>query len=185
MRTKTVLILTLFISATISFRCSKSRDRISGPAGDENLLINSSFEINGDPSLSGWAVSDTSRVHFSNDVPPDGGSWSISISPGWAPIFYSVTTTVAPPVGTHRYKLSFWTKSPQEWGSARLFLKRPDTLMVSCSLSFSDSSWATHSLLDTLSITSGDSLVVMLTGSWPEIGMGRTHFDLVRLEKLH
>lgn len=184
---KVVLIFTLLAAATTFLGCSKSRDTISGSPSDENLLTNSSFEILGMPSLHGWLVSDTSAVHFSQEAPPGGGCWSVAIDPGWVPTMYSISTTVAAPEGSHRYELSFWTMSWHSWGMARVILKRPDTLMVRKYLSFSDTTWSTYSLFDTLSTNKGDSVVIELWGGMEEISpaWSKTLYDLVRLQKLN
>lgn len=186
MQIKTVLILILLVAATMFSGCSKSRDGISGPVGDENLLVNSSFETLGMPSLNGWFVSDTSEVHFAEEAPPSGGCWSVAINPGWVPTMYSISTTIAAPEGSHRYELSFWTKSWDTWGMARIILKRPDTLAVRKYTAFSDTTWSTYSLVDTLSTDQGDSLVIELSGGMEEVSTvwSKTFYDLVRLEKL-
>jgi hypothetical protein len=186
MRTKTILIVTLSIAAMTCFGCSKSRDRISAPTGDENLLANSSFEIDGNPSLHGWVVSDTCAVHFAEEAPPTGGCWSVAIDPGWVPTMYSISTTVSAPKGGHRYEFSFWAMSWDSWGMARIILKRPDTLAVRKYLGFSDTTWSTYSLFDTLSTDKGDSLVIELWGGTEEVSTiwSKTFYDLVRLETL-
>ena len=184
MRTKVALLLTLLVAATTFSGCSKSRDTISAPSGDENLLINSSFEINDIPSLQGWFVSDTSAVHFSGDAPPDGGSWSISIASAWVPSVYSISTTTAASEGNYRYELSLWAKKQFDGGWADLILYRLDTCYVRKTIVISDSTWTTYTSLDTLFANEGDSLIVVLTGAAGQVVVGETFFDLVRLEKL-
>ena len=186
MKANIVLMLTHLFAVTILSSCSKSSDTISGPAGGGNLLTNSSFEILGMPSLHGWLVSDTSAVHFMEEAPPSGGCWSVAIDPGWVTI-YSISTTIAAPVGNHRYELSFGAKSWNTGGMARVILKRPDTLMVRKYLGFSDTTWSTYSLFDTLSTNKGDSLVIELWGGREHISLAgsKTCYDLVRLQKFY
>jgi hypothetical protein len=184
-RTKIVLISILLCAATTFWACSKSRDRISGPTGDENLLINSSFEINGEPSLHGWVVSQPAAVHFSENTPPMGGSWSVAMGPGWIPMVYFISETIAAPEGTHRYTLSFWAKKRDVGGWAEFILKQPDSSIVCKTMLVPDSTWTFYSLLDTVSANDGDSLTIKLTGGWSELAGGETFYDLVRLEKLH
>lgn len=184
MLTKVVLISALLVAATTFLTCSKSGDTIVGPSWDGNLLSNSSFEINGIPSLQGWFVSDTSAVHFSADAPQDGGSWSISIAPAWVPSVYSISTTTAASEGNHRYELSLCAKKQFDGGWAQLILYRQDTCYVRKTVRISDSTWTSYTSLDTLFANEGDSLIVVLTGAAGEVAFGETFFDLVRLEKL-
>ena len=184
MWTKVVLISALIVCATSFYACSKSRDRICGPSGDEDLLINSSFEIKGVPSWNGWSISHPSAVNFSEDTPPRGGSWSVTMGPGWIPVVLFISETVAAPEGTHGYALSFWAKRVYVGGWVEFILEQPDSSVVRKTTIISDSTWTFYSLLDTLPANDGDSFTVKLTGGWSELAGGETFYDLVRLEKL-
>jgi len=77
-----------------------------------SLINNSSFELEGKPSLEGWNLETnvSSSVSFSDDTPPGGGSWSVVFTIGDRS-FARLYTSVFPPVGKFKYKFSIWAKS--------------------------------------------------------------------------
>lgn len=171
------LIILFFLS------CAESDDTIYEQENDTNFLINSSFEINGNPSLLGWYSPDTSMIDFAQDTPPDGGNWSVTLEANWGPPFF-ISSTVAAKQGTHHYNLSLWSKVQGVGGAAYLNLKQTDTLIVRKSVTISDTTWTTYSLLDTITAIESDSIVVTLTGGFSHLFYGKTYFDLCMLEKI-
>ena len=74
-----VLIALLALSS-----CSKNSNPVNTiDFGDEtNAIFLSSFESNGDTTLSGWSIPigfPTNHLSFSRDVPIGGGYWSLNI----------------------------------------------------------------------------------------------------------
>src|SRR5450759_2545949 len=62
--------------------CSKEGDNPAVPSNQPVVVFTSSFESNGNSSLVGWQIIDTSRsnlISFSRDIPQDGGSWSLML----------------------------------------------------------------------------------------------------------
>lgn len=151
-----------------------------------NLLLNPSFESNGTPSLEHWSVQDTSLVRFSPDVPPGGGSFSVSIEANWGPSGF-VRTAVPVPAGAHRCRLSWWgKKTGQIYGGANLGIQKSDTLILFPKVSYtSDSTWTEYSSLDTITTEAGDELVVTFFGGVSQMQTGTTYFDLCSLEILY
>ena len=82
----------------------------------ENLLQNGSFEQNGQPTSNGWYFlwppdsSEDYRINFSNDVPQNGGTWSLKFDSLNKYSLSFVTNTDLPTLD-HKYELSFWAKS--------------------------------------------------------------------------
>lgn len=159
----------------------------NGEESSGNLLLNPSFESNGAPSLEHWSVQDTFLVRFSADVPPGGGSFSVSIEANWGPPGF-VRTALPVPAGVHRYRLSWWgKKSGQIYGGAYLGIQKSDTLILFLPKTSytSDSTWAEYASLDTITTEAGDKLVVTFSGGVSQWLTGTTYFDLCSLEILY
>ncbi len=169
----TLLLFTLLLN-----RCS---DSIITPENENNLITNTSFEENGDSSLADWFVNMPSFVHFTNDTPPNGGNWAITIDVLWGS-GNDVITTVKIPEGTHIYKFSFWSKYSNNPGYAETLLVSQDSVSQ-INRTYADSeSWKNYSILDTITSVSGDSLQIKLSGGFSHIAPGKTYFDLCTLE---
>ena len=184
-----VAILLMFLSTGVVINsCNKSSDTVNGPPSTpaENLLANSSFESNGNPSLLGWRCIDSSLVQFTHDTPNDGGTWAIQLETGWIHFPLYVSQTVAAPTGTHRYQISSWAKAFGASGKFSLTFKRNDTLTLRKTLYVVDPGWTSRFFLDTLTTIAGDSLIVTLYGydtTNPD-SLGFTFYDICKLEKL-
>lgn len=157
----------------------------SAPTESANLLTNGSFEYSNSPSLNGWYAehADTMWLHFSRDVPSEGGSFSITVDAIWGPPI-SIVQSVSPPLGMNRYQLSAWSKVIGVGGSLSLSIKKADTLIVRKLVRIVDTVWTNYVLFDTLLAESRDSLIVKLSGGFSQLRPGKTFFDLCKLEKL-
>ena len=181
MTSKLPLILLLIVIVTQSCKKSNNTDgTITGPTESGNLISNSSFESNGIASFQGWWVSDTSVVRFSNDVPQNGGNWSILIETIWGPPA-RVQTTVALEQGTFAYRLSTWAKKVVIGGKVSLIFK--DTIRKS--LEISNTGWTEYNITDTLTAVAGDSIVIELAGGFSQLLTGMTYFDNCQFERLN
>jgi hypothetical protein len=130
-----------------------------------NLISNSSFESNGSPSLHGWTASDTSLVHFSTDVPPGGGSYSVVVQPGADPLEGAVYTTIGALPGTHIYQLFVWAKAVHWAGDVyvdHLKLNPPATPVLFPGPIIQDTAWVMYAANDTITANAGDSLTIGL-----------------------
>ena len=176
-------IILLFIPLLIN-SCDKAID----PVIQTNLLQNPSFEENGQPSLSGWNVTDISMINFSNDVPPDGGKWSLlmygrnSLIQGRVRLNL-VSQKVRLLKGTYIYTFSFWAKTDSANGSvAVLSAIINDTSRFYKNLEITNSNWTNYNIVDTLSSANYDSVeVVFLNGLSFQGVQGKTFFDLCSL----
>lgn len=173
----------IFFFAACLITCAKKNDSMTNPPDKSGILINSSFELNGNPSLQGWTGQDTSFIKFSSDVPGGGGSFSITLDAVWAPPVF-VKAIVAAPQGIHIYKLSVWSKAHGIGGWIDFVLQRPDSLILRKQIRIVDSTWALYSVTDTMNCSVQDSIVVKLTGGFSQLLTGKTFYDLCTLEKL-
>jgi hypothetical protein len=185
------IFLSSFILMLVILNC-KDSTTISGAPEDQELIVNGSFEQEGNPSLVGWKLfyTDTITVKFSQDAAPNSGLYSISLLNEWGPV-PELQASVGAAKGTHRYRLSVWSKSPDfigyplgAVGVARLYHQTADTVIFRKLLSFSDSLWTEHILLDTVSCSLGDMLIVSLSAGQGQWNWGRVLLDNVSLLKL-
>ena len=184
----------ILVAATLTTLGCKKSSSVTGPGGQQgqlDLIGNSSCEQGGVPSIAGWRQSypDTGFIHFSSDVPVNGGQYSVSLKNGWGPL-PSLQAIVPAPSGTHQYRISLWSKTlplgPLVYASGGVSIrqKAPDTLIFHKWLTFSDTVWTEHMLLDTIVTKQDDSLVVSISGGQSQWSSGQTLFDLVRFIKL-
>ncbi len=167
--------------------CSSSDD--SSPSVPStvgtNFISNSSFENTAGPSLKGWAAdtTDTSAVKFVRDVPPSCGKYAIYLHSEF-PSLASVTCTAVIPAGTHRYRLSAWAKcgsiGPEVALGGVSLLHTWQGTKSGKALSYSDTTWAYKTLVDTINVAKPSTVRIVLTQSQG----GYVLFDLCRLAQL-
>jgi hypothetical protein len=124
-----------------------------------------------------------SSIDFSQDVPPDGGGWSVSIN-SYPNTDVFLLTKVPATTGSHVYRLSVWSKRIGIGGSAGIIIRRDDSLFVSSSMSIGGTEWSEVALIDTILASTGDSVGVILSGGISLTGSGTTYFDRCALERL-
>ena len=170
--------------------CCKKKE--SGPENNTinptpvNLISNSSFEINGQHSLTGWILNADS-YSFSYEAPPGGGFWSLALPTGGMPFPNTIETMIPAPIGINNYKFSVYGKKKfnEAGGEAFLFIKHADSLIISKTLGIKDTAWTFYFTNDTIYTVLGDSLCVRLLTP-PEPGDPfYVVFDLCKLEKLN
>lgn len=174
----------IFISIGILYLLSCNKNASPLEIKDKtNLILNSSFEVNGQPSLKYWYIQDSSQINFSHDTPIGGGKWSICLHAEWyGPLPKSPSYFVPLPQGKHILKFSVYGKSKTIHGAAFLILKKDAHQEITAQNLITDSTWTIYSTIDTLNINKGDSLFVLLYGGGTELVDGITYFDLVDLE---
>ena len=182
MKVNNYFAILVFMSILYLSGCKKNISSLE-TINKTNLIMNSSFEVNGRLSLKYWHIQDCPKVRFSNDTPLDGGKWSIFLhAEWWGPWPESPSYFVHLSPGKHILKFSLWGKSKTIPGSAFLILKKGDWQKIKARHRIIDTTWTKYSLIDTLNINEGDSLFVLLYGGGTERIDGITYFDLVELE---
>lgn len=170
----------LFTLILLFYGCVK--DETTAPT-EENLLINTSFEDNGKFSTAGWSI--PASGDSSNDVPPNGGNFSLKLQSNAPPEVYA---SIKVPVKTQYSinKLTFWSKSTGVTsnipGKAVLSLIRNQTEIKSRSISIDQISWQTFSIQDTFDVAEGDSFVVKFSGGINQLLSANAYFDLCQLQ---
>ncbi len=182
MKRKILFVIILVSAGVFIYSCKKTNNSNEEPANVIELIHNSSFEMNGNPSRQGWLVDDTSLCQLINDAPPGGGNWSLKIYAEWT-FLHSARTTVSPSEGTHQFEFSVYGKKVKFHGSAILYIKHADTLIFRKFVTITDTTWTRYSFMDTISITRPDSLLVVLEGGLTNLVVGYTCFDLCSLKQ--
>ncbi len=183
MKNPTTLVAIILTAVQLSGGCHQTTG--PEPLGGFNLLTNPSFEYYGSGSLNQWYPKDTTVLHFSSSVPPNGGSWSIAISNTWFP-GYAIRQTIPATPGSHVYRLSCWSKGDGVMGGFWLSVKKAGEIgsVVRKSQLVVDSTWTYHAIVDTIAANDEDSLIVGLGGGAIGTTTGVTWFDLCSLEQL-
>lgn len=146
---------------------------------DENTLINTSFEKEGQPYADGWTL--PAGAKFSTDTPFNGGSYSLKLESTQAPEQYAYIK-VPGKVEYNFYQLTFSAKYIDVRGRAILSIIRNGSVVKEVSISIDELDWSSYSIADTFNVAVGDSFMVQLTGGIVPFLPGETHFDLCKLQ---
>ena len=175
---------TRLIVICLFFSLSSNSILAYGDGDSTNFILNSSFEINNQPTLQSW-VTDTSLAKALQDAPPDGGQWSLQLVPGWIPQEGFAQTYVSGKSGVGVYQLTFWSKSVYSWHGSVTFGQWTQKGWLQSKMIYCDSAiWTQYSLIDTLSLQAGDTIGVHLSAGRAEVARGQVLFDLIDLEKI-
>ena len=112
MRTSIILLVALS-----TFLISSCKDSITNPSTSPIIVMESNFENQVEPSLSGWRDIQpangwqATKVSFSNDVPLNGTRWSLKVHypDSLGSNLYYVFKPILPSQMRH-YRLTFWYK---------------------------------------------------------------------------
>ncbi len=186
---KTSMRLSIVLCLLLASGCSGDTGTIVGTMPGDNLLVNSSFESFGRPSLLGWTANatDTSMIAFSTDVPAGGGVYSVRLTNVWTSPG-TLGQMVIPGPGRHRYQLRAMGKvlrgNQFAGGDMSIYVTKSRVWSVSKIEGFTDTVWTYRSLLDTLTTVPGDTIRVIIRGSPDQWGSGYILFDLVEFNRL-
>ncbi|MCW8805643.1 MAG: hypothetical protein OQK56_04220 [Ignavibacteriaceae bacterium] len=171
-----------FVFILLFIICSCNDEEPTAPT-EENLLLNTSFENNGTFSTVGWTLPTSSDS--SNDVPPNGGNYSLKLQSNAPPEEYAY---IKVPVKLQYsiFKLTFWGKSTgvssNVPGKAVLSLIRNKAEINSQSILVDQISWQSFSIQDTFNVAQGDSFIVKFSGGINQLFSAQAYFDLVQLQ---
>ena len=100
MRFLPIRILATFAAVVLALAqlsCTKSVVRPIPPPAEE-LILDGSFERNGEPTLKGWRITNPSVTTLVRDPAPGGGDWSLALEADWAPTTGYITRPI---LGVH------------------------------------------------------------------------------------
>jgi len=152
------------------------KDLSSNPTDTTRTLIESSFEFQNQPSLSGWedgypmyAVK-KARYSFDSDVPPGGGQWSLRLQPpdtNATAMRFSVRPEQ--PSQYSNFRLTYWVKDKYSLGSYAVTLSAwMGSYSYGCAFRRSRSSeWEQDTVTYTSLNRTVDSLVVFVAMYFP------------------
>ncbi len=161
------------------------------PAISLAQVENGSFEVDDQPSLSGWRFA-CEGLSF-EDAPSEGGTWSLMLAPGnLQGCFPGQAFQTIPAVQNGEvWRLTAWVKQdPNTPSVASIYWKTSSADGTATSLSAdttSARSWTQLIVVDTLSLLPGDSVMIVLDAggtSGPEILGAGANFDLVSVERV-
>lgn len=169
-----IAFLIYFLAVFAISGCKKDKKVSEG-----NLIANSTFESNGQPNFQGW----TGIKSFSNDVPPDGGKWSLRLEPAWYPGEGFAETFITGLSGNYTFQLNCEVKSIRNGtGTIILRLRRENgTVTDVTKTTFNDSTWEKITLITTVQLQPADQLIVHLTAGSTEVATWFLLFDNVEL----
>ncbi|RKY90855.1 MAG: hypothetical protein DRQ01_08565 [Ignavibacteriae bacterium] len=173
----------LILSFLVAVLCSCTQYvEPDDPEPESKTLIFTSFESDGNASLSNWVSPGPPVVKFATDVPPNGGKYSIFLKA--REIGAYVYTTVPALEGTHNYRLTFWSKSTEDPGSLEIYLKQDGNKVDKKREVIRTAEWTSFIIETEFTASVGDSIEVMLVGSLYIIPQGFNYFDLIKLVNL-
>jgi len=163
-----------FLSVFALSGCKKDKTISEG-----NLITNSTFESNGQPDFQGW----TGMKSFSNDVPADGGKWSLKLEPVWYPGEGFAETFITGFSGNYTFQLNCEVKSIRN-GTGAIILRvkgENGTITDVAKTTFNDSTWKKVTLTAAVQLQPTDQLIVHLTAGSTEVATWFLLFDNVKL----
>ncbi len=177
---KRLIILLMLVSSVSLYNCD---NLFTNPQSSQaNLLKNSTFEIDNNPSFAHWQIVSPLFIDFSHDTPDRFCRWSASLSTfdpyREIPIpIVQLFQTVKIPAGRKIYILSFWAKLDSANGGLARIINN-NTVK---SITINDTIWNNYSLVDTINAASSDSIRVEFWGGYSHNPGGRLLVDVCHL----
>jgi hypothetical protein len=152
-----------------------------------NLISNSSFERQGEPTLEGWTVESFNQVEIVAPPAPGGGEFSLELTGQGHDPPTRVMTNVGEADNGGVYQLSAYVRGcggTNGGGFIRLTVG-DEYPSLDGSAQTHDAAWTLLSLTDTIVAGPDDSLKVWLSSfHYPGPTWGAGQFDLVTLERV-
>lgn len=157
----------------------------------QNLILNSSFEQNGEPVCDGWYAGCCVPLGNPCDTFPTYGATMIytdiadSIRGNWGVELYGnfptpgfIVTYIPAKEGTNIYQLKFWMNSINFAGGGGINLKRNQSSEIKWVEDWGQP-WTQYSLLDTITCGPNDTLYVILSASLGDFCICDVQFDQI------
>jgi|GEM_PF-6077363 len=181
---KNYLAFFLYVLLTVAAAgCSSPVKPVNSNSTNSNLLKNSSFTVNGKPSLEYWQANDTAKVKFVNDIPSQSSYISVGLKSvdgiyGRLEIPGGIYQSVNLPVGSRVYTFSFWARNDSSnYGYASLQTFNNDTLKSTNLITVTSTSWKEYSMNITLSSQELSTIRASFFGGVSDGNYGETLFN--------
>jgi hypothetical protein len=153
---------------------------VANPVSDSVIINNFVFDSSGSPWLGDWVLApdwqsdtnwktDTALLFFRDSPPGSSAEWSISLIPGPS-VSRSLTNLLS-----GIYQLSCWAKSLRNGGGLASLMQGGNGKIIGLA-TFADSThrdidttWIQYFLTDTLTLTSSDTVQIILSGDMGQI----------------
>ena len=172
--------------ALIQLSCTKS---VVGPIPQpgESLILDWSFERDGQPTLEGWRITNPSVTTLVREPAPGGGEWSLGLEADWAPTTGFVTMPILGVRDGDVLRLSAFVRAVDGQGGGSISLSVGPSYGLQRSrakwASTASTSWTLLSVQDTVSLAPGDTVWVALSSFHTEVTRRQGRFDLVVLKR--
>jgi hypothetical protein len=154
----------------------KPASALANPLTDSVIINNFVFDSSGSPWLDDWVYLpagkiDTSTLFFPSAPPGSFAKWSICFSSAVGEVIRTLTH-----LSSGIYQLSCWAKSVRGGGGNAWLIQGSNdkNLLLGTTDSTSgtgDTNWIQYFLTDTLSLTSSDTVQILLYGSSGSFGL--------------
>ncbi len=153
------------------------------PENGGQVLLEESFERDGQPSHEGWEVP---LASFANEAPEDGGQWSLQLEPGWAPDEGYGKICLSDTPGQSKYRLTVWAKDVHASGRGYVSLGvlSGGEITQERRVFVNSPQWAPVTLEVTLNLQPGEEICIKLSAGMTEVATWQVRFDRVRLERM-
>jgi hypothetical protein len=173
--------------ALIQLSCTKS---VVGPIPQpaEELILDGSFERDGEPTLKGWRITNPSVTTLIREPAPGGGEWSLALEADWAPTTGYVTMPIPGVRDGDVLRLSAFVRAVDAEGGGSIALSVGPSYGLRLNRAkwsyASSTSWTRLSVQDTVLLAPGDTVWVALSSFHTEITRRQGRFDLVSLRRI-
>ncbi|RLC51598.1 MAG: hypothetical protein DRI23_04660 [Candidatus Cloacimonadota bacterium] len=174
-------LIIILSSLFLLWNCDECSTCTNPPDEEDKILVNTSFEKNGNPSADGWNISPPPLGNFASDAPSGGGTYSVALEAN-NPFGGEAAITVKSLTDFDIYKLSFYAKFEKIYSTASLFLIRNGRVSKENTVFVTDTIWTLYSITDTFQTSAGDSIRILFRGGTTAVIAGKTLFDLCKLE---
>ncbi len=162
--------------------CGDPGEVVTSSVDQKNFILNSSFELAGEPSNDGWSFGGAPFVKYAYQAPPSGGNICVLIKA--LDLGGAIRKTIPLPEGKNAYRFSLWGKINYYPGEVYFSQKRAGGFIKKRSISIEDTTWTHYSFVDTLDSGINDSLHIEVNGSNLYKVQAYTWIDLIQVEAL-
>lgn len=177
-----ILSIVLVIFSVIVFSTGCGKDPVRYVDTSINLVTNPSFEEYLSGSYSNWDFlpSISGYYSFSNDVPKDGGSFSLVIKESWG-IPNKVSTSIVIAQEYSQFRFSCWAKVQFKDSKIWLGVQKQDTIIKYLQFDVNQTNWTNYVTDFNYNPSPGDTLKIFLEGSISSVQASKSYFDLVKV----